>query len=396
MVSNAVDSTNSPPVLLRVQSVAVFDGDELLTNGTYTYSNTPTFNIFTAYPNGSIFYTLDGTEPSFVSTPYQTAITLTSNATLRAIAYSDNFSESQEADTVSVVVLLPYTLTATSPGGGSVGLNPPGGSYLGGSTVSVAANPSPGWQFLYWLGDASGSSSTTNVTVNSDMSVIAVFGTTLSTTVEGNGQVTLYPSETLYPYGQIVRLEGIPGAGSFFGVWGDNASGNTNPLYYAVTEPTQTVSSVFGTTAGNQAALTVLINGHGSVAVSPRANVYATNSSITLTAMPDSGASFVDWSGGATGTQNPLPIVLNQSEVITANFTANPALRVEPSEGDGLGPKGFRLTLMSDPASVFHIYVSSNLTSWTCVCQVTNTTGVLQWTDASATSGQPRYYRTGP
>jgi hypothetical protein len=193
-----------------------------------------------------------------------------------------------------------------------------------------------------------------------------------------------------------VRVEGIPQPGSFFGAWGNAATGNTNPLYFAITAPTQTISSIFGTNSGTQAALTVQINGHGRVSVSPQANVYASGQSVTLTAAPDNGESFVNWSGDATGTQNPLGILLNQSKVITANFTAHSTLRVNALEGDGLGPAGFRLTLASDPASVCHLYVSTNLTSWSNLGCVTNTAGVLQWTDPAATAAQPRFYRAGP
>src|SRR5205807_8490686 len=123
--------------------------------------------------------------------------------------------------------------------------------------------------------------------------------------------------------------------------------------------PTQTVSAIFGTVPAGQGALTVLITGPGQVTVNPRANVYPTNQSVTLAAVPDSGQSFVTWSGDAAGNQNPLTIVMTQSKVITANFVTY--LRVDRP---GLDASGFRLTLISAPQSVFQIQETTNFGAW--------------------------------
>lgn len=396
VVTNIAGAVTSNPALLRVKSVEWYLGSQLLTNGTYTFSNAPTLAVHSAFTNGAIYYTLDGSAPDFTGNFYTKPITITQNATAQAIGYSADFSQSEQADPVNVVLLVTHTLTSSSPGGGTVGLNPPGGTYLSTQTVTATANPNPGWQFLYWMGDASGTTNPLTVTTERDKSVVAVFGTELTNTIVGNGQVQFYPQGGLYSYGQVVRLTGVPQSGSFFGSWGNAASGNTNPLYFAVTAPTQTVSSIFGTLAGNQAALTILINGHGQVSANPRANVYPTNTSVTLTAIPGPGGSFLNWSGDANGVQNPLGIVMDQSKVITANFSGNSTLRVNRSEGDGYGPAGFRFTLVGDPGSVSQIYVSSNLTTWTSLGYVTNETGQFQFTDPASVSAAPGYYKVAP
>ena len=94
-----------------------------------------------------------------------------------------------------------------------------------------------------------------------------------------------------------------------------------------IAAPAQTVSSIFAATPAGQAALTTLINGRGRVNVSPRANLYAINQTVTLTPLPDAGETFLNWSGDASGTQNPLTVSMTQSKVITANFTSRPFLR---------------------------------------------------------------------
>jgi hypothetical protein len=396
IVSNALGTATNPAVSVRVKSVQLYIGSQMLTNGTYSFSNAPTISVHSTFTNGSVYYTLDGSAPDFTGTLYTGPFTLSSNATVQAIGYSADFSQSEEADPANIVLLTAYMLSASSSVGGSVSLNPPGGTYTSSADVVATANPDSGWQFLYWQGDAAGTNAAVHVIMTEDKSVHAVFGTTLSTSVTGNGQVMLWPPGGVYAYGQTVRLTGVPQAGSYFGAWGTAAGGNTNPLYFVVTGPNPTISSVFGTLASNQASLTILISGPGHVAASPRANVYVTNTMVTLTATPDAGETFVGWSGSVSSTQNPLSLLMNQSQIITANFSSPVALRVLSQEGDGPGPAGFRLTLVGDPGTIGQIYTSSNLTTWSSLGYFTNTTGTVQFTDPSAAGADRRYYRVGP
>jgi hypothetical protein len=394
VVTNLAGSITSAPALLRVRSVAVYHGSELLTNGTYVFLTPTTFTIRSVFNNGSSLYTLDGSAPDFNSAYYSGPLTLSQSATIRAIGYSADFDQSQEADTVNAVVIINHTLNASSSGGGSVVLNPPGGTYPNTNIVAATATPNPGWSFLYWLGDASGTNASVNISMERDKVIYAVFGATLSTIVAGNGQVLLNPPGGLYAYSTVVRLTGLPQTGSYFGFWGNAATGNTNPLYFTITSPTQTVSSIFGTLSSTQAALTVLITGSGRVNANPRANAYPTNQPVTLTAVPDAGQIFINWSGDASGTQNPLGVPTAQSKVITANFSSLPSLRVD-RPGSGLTPDGFRAVLVGEPGA-FEIFCSTNLSNWGPVATVTNSFGEAQFTDPGAVSNQFRVYRAGP
>jgi hypothetical protein len=396
VVSNFVNSVTSAPVQLRVKQVELFVGNQLLTNGTYTFTTNPVITMRSAFTNGSAFYTLDGSAPNFSSTFYSGPFQLFSNVTVRALGYSADFSQSEEADAINAIVLAHHSLTASTSGGGSITLNPPGGDYFSSDTVTATAVPNAGWSFLYWTGDASGSSNPIDLAMHSDKTIHAVFGTTLSTTVQGNGQVLLYPPGGLYSYGQTVRLTAVPGSGSYFGFWGNAATGNTNPLYFKVTNANPVISSIFGTNGANQVTLTVNINGRGNVTVSPQANVYSTGQSLTLTATAGSGQSFVNWTGDASGAQNPLGIVLNQNQVITANFTGGPMLRVSPQLGEGFHPEGFRFSLLSDPDSIYEIRYSSNLISWSSLGFVTNQLGEASLLDSNAVTAPQRFYRIKP
>jgi len=398
IVSNFAGSVTSAPAVLRVKRVELYFGNQLLTNGTYTFATPPTLSVRSAFSNGSAYYTLDGSTPSFSSTYYSGPFTLSHSATVRAIGYSSDFGQSEEADAVNAIVLVNHKLTASASGGGSVSLNPPGGTYLSTNVVAATAVASNGWSFLYWLGDASGTNATVNISMERDKTIYAVFGTVLSTTVAGNGQIQLNPPGGLYAYGAVVRLTGVPQAGNYFGAWGNAASGsgNTNPLYFTISTPNPTVSSIFGPLGGGQAALTLMINGSGRVTANPRANAYATSQSVTLTATPDAGQTFLSWSGDASGTQNPLSVLMNQSKVITANFTGHPTLRVSQSGLEGLTADGFRFTLLSEPQLIWQILGSSNFNTWQYLGTVTNVEGQVQFTDPGAVSLPRRFYRAAP
>lgn len=396
VITNLMGSVTSAPALLRVKSVELFNGVQLLTNGTYTFPTNPVLTIRSAFTNGSAFYTLNGSTPSFASTFYSGPFTLSHSATVRSIGYSADFSQSEEADVVNVVVLENHRLTASTGGGGTVNLSPSGGIYLSTNVVTVTATPNSGWSFLYWLGDATGTNPVINVSMERDKIVWAVFGTTLSTTVAGNGQILLDPPGGQYRYGKTVQLTAVPQPGNYFGFWGNAATGSTNPLYFTVTNSTPTVSSIFGTVNGGQAALTILITGHGRVIANPQANVYTTGQSVSLTATADSGQSFLNWSGDASGSQNPLSVVMTTSKVITANFSTNAMGRINPQMADGLSSAGFRFTLVSDADSIYEIFASTNLSSWESLGRVTNAFGEMQITDSMATNSPQRFYKIAP
>ncbi len=232
--------------------------------------------------------------------------------------------------------------------------------------------------------------------MHADYSITAIFGTTLSTTVQGNGQVVLFPAGSVYAYGQTVRLTAAPNAGSYFGAWGNAATGSTNPLYFTVTNPNPTVSSIFGTNNGSQVNIYLTVSGRGSVAANPQANVYTTGQSVMLTATPGLEASFVNWSGDVSSTQNPLSVVLNQSKTLTANFTSGTALQVNPQLQEGLKPEGFRFSVLSDPGSIIEIRSSSNLISWDSLGFVTNQTGQIEFLDTNAVESTHKFYKSVP
>jgi len=66
-----------------------------------------------------------------------------------------------------------------------------------------------------------------------------------------------------------------------------------------------------------------ITSANGTVVRSPNSLTYNTGASVLLTATPNPGYTFSSWSGDATGSKNPLTVVVNGNKNITANFTSN-------------------------------------------------------------------------
>jgi hypothetical protein len=131
-----------------------------------------------------------------------------------------------------------------------------------------------------------------SINMSQNFFVQAAFGTTLGTAVAGSGTVSAQPAFPLYPYGSTVELTAVPGQGDYFARWGNAASGSQNPLSFSVTTANPTVSALFASLSATNAALTVLSDNGGYVAVSPSASRYPIGSTNVLTAVPYGGQSF--------------------------------------------------------------------------------------------------------
>ena len=128
-----------------------------------------------------------------------------------------------------------YSLTTQTSGSGTVTKAPDQASYASGTTVTLTAEPDAGWEFVEWTGDVTGTANPVTATVNSDLSVTAVFQETISqvaiaTSVQGNGTVVKNPDQPSYDAGTVVELTAVPDAGWYFTGWSGDATGTQNPL----------------------------------------------------------------------------------------------------------------------------------------------------------------------
>jgi hypothetical protein len=90
--------------------------------------------------------------------------------------------------------------------------------------------------------------------------------------------------------------------------------------------------------------LTLSAQGSGTVTPDNKNNPHPSGAVITITAAPNTGWYFANWSGDAAGTVNPLQVTMNSDLVITGNFLAYPTysltLATNGQGGIALSPSG--------------------------------------------------------
>ncbi|AUC13900.1 hypothetical protein BTO06_01460 [Tenacibaculum sp. SZ-18] len=256
---------------------------------------------------------------------------------------------------------LTFALTInTTNGSVSTNPNPTNGTYDDGTSVTLTATPDAGYEFVEWSGDASGTTNPLIITMDADKTITATFAPIQRTlTVNAtNGAVTTDPNPTngTYDDGTSVTLTATPDAGYEFVEWSGDASGTTNPLIITM-DADKTITATF---APIQRTLTVnATNGAVTTNPNPTNGTYDDGTSVTLTATPDAGYEFVEWSGDASGTTNPLIITMDADKTITATFApiqrtltvnaTNGIVTTNPNPTNGTYDDGTSVTLTATP-----------------------------------------------
>ncbi len=230
-----------------------------------------------------------------------------------------------------------YSLaTNVSPGGTGrvnvdIGPNCAGGRYSKGTVVHLTATPTVGFSFSNWSGSVTGSTNPTTVTMIGNKSVTANFTQlcyTLTTAVNpsGSGNVGVSPAANCaggkYVYGTVVTLAATAATGYGFMGWSGDAGGSNSPVMVTMIG-NKSVTGYFGLLCY---FLSTGVNpsGGGGVGVNPPPNCtggrYQYGTVVTLTATPNIGYSFSSWSGGVSGSKNPVMITMTGDKSATSNF----------------------------------------------------------------------------
>jgi hypothetical protein len=207
-------------------------------------TNSATLTLSTSYTNAELYYTLDGGDPAFATAYTGPVSGITNSLLVRAFAFDTASGDYQEAVPVQIIFVPLYPLIISTPGGGSVATDLGAGPFLSNTLVTLAAAASNGWTFVRWSGDASGSNPNLTLLMDRPRSVQAIFGTPLTNTIVPNnfGVILRQPDQTLYEFGQAVRLTAVAtNPGKYFTQWGLAGAGLfINPLRWVVTNATQT------------------------------------------------------------------------------------------------------------------------------------------------------------
>jgi len=205
--------------------------------------------------------------------------------------------DSQAPSTPPTQIVKQYTLTASAGDGGSVS---GGGTFASGTQVSLTATPTSGYSFSGWSNGTTANPLT--VTLNSNTSITANFEVLINsytlTVVSTDGGSATGAGE--YNEGTEVTLTATASEGYRFTGWSDGS-----------TEESITITLSEDTALTANFELIVIYNlilesvTGGSVT---GAGEYNEGTEVTITAIPDDGYEFTEWSDGNTSISRTLTI----------------------------------------------------------------------------------------
>jgi uncharacterized repeat protein (TIGR02543 family) len=301
-----------------------------------------------------------------------------------------------QSSAVQAVFWPTYSLSASTPGGGSVSVSPApysgGNLYISNTTVTLTATNSNGWVFLGWMGDITATTNVTTVVMEEPLQVQAVFGTSLDLFTSGSGQVLLNPTNGPYPFGSTVQLTALPSAGYYLFGWANAASGFANPLLFTVTNATPGITALFGALKSDQVSLTVLPIGNGTITINPATNFYTNSETVHLTAVPATSYDFTGWGGDASGKTNRLDLSLSTSMLITASFVVSRPVFQTVEQVAG----GIAFTWSAVTGQTYQVQYKTDLgqADWTSLgSPVTATNSTMAAGDSIASAPSRRFYR---
>ena len=209
-----------------------------------------------------------------------------------------------------------YTLAVASSEGGSVSTT--GGTYEGGTKLSITATASEGYEFTGWTGSTETSNVinitlNTNITITANFELIEVVETQFTATIiAGTGGIVSTSGGTLNE-GAVISITATATDGyEFIGWTGSEETSNVISI---------TLSADITLTANFQLITqftATIIAGTGGTVSTPGGTLNE-NTILSITATPDDGYEFVGWTGSEV-TSNVISITLNADITLTANF----------------------------------------------------------------------------
>lgn len=221
--NGTTDATTSVVATGDVDLTAYFAINNYTVTVSYDATRGSVMGANAAVANGTSYTVSHGTEVNF---------TATAADDYRFVGWTDG-STSFDSATIAYVVTSDVTLTATfaetglyyltvsTVGNGTV---TGAGEYSEGTEVTLTATAAVGSHFMHWiLPDGNVTDSSTTVTMNSDLTVTAVFAPdTYTVSVSAaDDQMGTVSGAGVYDYGTAVVIAATPAAGYHFTSWND-------------------------------------------------------------------------------------------------------------------------------------------------------------------------------
>ncbi|MGZ3754766.1 MAG: ice-binding family protein [Mucilaginibacter sp.] len=243
---------------------------------------------------------------------------------------ADKFHTALTADYVWSFTTIPLISLSALPaiGGTATGA----GTFAKGSVVTVAAVPNTGYTFTNWTENGTVVSISPNYqfTVVGNRTLVANF----AVVVAGKFAVVLtanpVPGGTTtgsgsYNAGSGVTVTALPNAGYAFTNWTEGGVVvSTSPGYTFTLNGNRTLVANFSVITGSQLAV-ILSSNPAAGGNTSGSGAYASGTSVTVTATPNTGYSFTNWTenGAIVSTSAAYTFPLTANRTLVANFAIN-------------------------------------------------------------------------
>ncbi len=231
-----------------------------------------------------------------------------------------------------------HTITATAnpTAGGTV---TGAGSYKDGATVSLTATPKSGYDFVSWTenGSVVSTSATYSFTATADRNLVANFqaNTVTKYTISATANPTAGGSVSgagEYEAGKTVTLTATPNSGYNFVNWTENGTEvSTSAAYSFTASANRTLVANFELKPVTKYTISASANPAEGGSVSG-AGEYEEGKTVTLTATPNEGYSFVKWTenGTAVSTDATYSFTASADRTLVAIFMNSSAVWSSP------------------------------------------------------------------
>ncbi len=299
------------------------------TDMTISVSSAPTAYTITASagsngsisPSGAVSVN-SGSNQSFAITPatgYHVAGVLVDGSSVGAVS-NYTFNNVTTTHTISATFAInTYTLTYTAGANGTLtGTASQTVNYnTSGTAVTAVANT--GYHFVSWS-DGKTANPRTDSSVTANVAVTANFAIntyTLSYTAGANGTLTGTVSQTVNYNASGTAVTAVPNTGYHFVNWSDGKT--ANPRTDASVTANVNVTANFAANTVTNYTLTYTAGANGSISGTASQTVASGGSGTAVTAVPNTGYHFVDWSDSSTANPRTDSNV-TASISVTANF----------------------------------------------------------------------------
>ena len=237
------------------------------------------------------------------------------------------FDADRERNLVATFKPATYSVnTSTNPqAGGSASKAPEKSQYSYNESVTVTANPFPGYVFQNWTENGSivSTSSSYSFTVTASRNLVANFTSTyhVTATAGAGGSASKSPDKSEYSYNEQVTVTANPLPGYVFQNWTENGTvvSTSSSYSFAVTASRNLVANF------TLATYHVTVR-YGVGGTATGGGDYPAGSTAWVTAIPDEpDYVFSRWEiGGAIRYSNPCPIEVNENVEAVAYFAPKP------------------------------------------------------------------------